>query len=215
MIKINSKLQRYRIIFIFLSLTITITLAIILTTTAAIYNRNIEIKRLNAEIMSSVVSCNEDIEKFSHGYKVMNKKQLGENICSYIKIRYTRIPKEVATSIADNVIIFSDKYQMSPQLLIGMIEIESQFNPMAISKKDARGLMQVMPEWVPKLKINNVNDLHDVDIGIETGIKVFNIHLKEAKGNISKGLYLYVGKNLKYVDNVYSAVGRFVTYQSK
>jgi len=212
MVKTKSELQRYRLIIIFLSATITIMLASILAITIALDNKNRKINRLNVLLET----CNENVEKISvNKYEGVNKKQLRENICSYIKIRYTRIPKEVAASIADNVIIFSDKHEMLPQLLVGMIEIESQFNPMAISKKDARGLMQVMPEWVPKLKINNVSDLHDVDIGIDTGIKVFNIHLKEAKGNISKGLYLYVGKNLEYVDNVYSAVGRFVTYQSK
>jgi len=212
MVKTKSELQRYRLIIIFLSVTITIMLASILAITIALDNKNRKINRLNVLLET----CNESVEKVSiNKYEGVNKKQLRENICSYIKIRYTRIPKEVAASIADNVIIFSDKHEMLPQLLVGMIEIESQFNPMAISKKDARGLMQVMPEWVPKLKINNVNDLHDVDIGIEAGIKVFKIHLNEAKGNISKGLYLYVGKNLEYVDNVYSAVGRFVTYQSK
>jgi hypothetical protein len=74
--------------------------------------------------------------------------------------------------------------------------------------------MQVMPEWAPKLKLENVNDLHEVDIGIESGIRVFLIHLDEANGSISGGLYRYVNKDHSYVERVYSAVGRFVTYRT-
>ena len=51
-------------------------------------------------------------------------------------------------------------------------------------------------------------------IGIESGIKVFLIHLEEAKWNISKGLYYYVGKDKSYSDSVYIAVGRFVSFRS-
>lgn len=138
---------------------------------------------------------------------------LKEDIEIYIKARYTRTPKVVAKSIAENVILYSNQYGVSPELVVGIIEVESCFNPMVISKKDARGLMQVMPEWAPKFKIK-VNDLHDIDIGIESGIKVFLIHLEEAKWNISKGLYYYVGKDKTYSNSVYTAVGRFVSFRS-
>lgn len=138
---------------------------------------------------------------------------LKRDIEIYIRARYTRVPKIVAGSIAENVILYSSQYGISPELVIGIIEVESSFNPMVISKKDARGLMQVMPEWAPKFKIK-VSDLHDIDVGIESGIKVFLIHLEEAKGSISKGLYYYVGKNKSYSDSVYIAVGRFVSFRS-
>jgi len=174
--------------------------------------RTREVKKLKA----SVEVCEKDKEKFSlDEYEVTNTKQFREDIYMYIKTRYTRIPKEVASSIADNIMLFSKQYKTSPELLVGMIEVESRFNPMAVSSVDARGLMQVMPEWVPKFNIENVNDLHDIDVGIESGIKVFNIHLGEAKGDVSKALYLYVGKNSEYAKEVYSFVGRFVTYRAK
>jgi len=189
-----------------------LTVAILCYSGFLVHMKTNKIIKLKAE----VEECNNNKERiFIDSYEIGKKKRLRNNIYSYIKNRYTRIPKIVASSIADNIITFSDKYDISPLLLVGMIEIESRFNPMAISKKGARGLMQVMAEWVPKLKIKKVNDLHDIDIGIEAGIKVFKIHLKEAKGNISRGLYLYVGKDINYANNVYSAVGRFTMYQPK
>jgi hypothetical protein len=175
-------------------------------------DRTQEVKKLNV----LVEMCKKDKEIFSlDEYEATNTNKLRDDIYTYIKTRYTRIPKEVASSIADNVMLFSKQYKTSPELLIGMMEVESRFNPMAVSSADARGLMQVMPEWIPKFNIENVNDLHDIDVGIESGIKVFNIHLGEAKGDVSKALYLYVGKNAEYAKEVYAFVGRFVTYRAK
>ncbi len=79
---------------------------------------------------------------------------------------------------------------------------------------NARGLMQVMPEWCKKLNINSKFDLHEIDIGIETGIRVFLIHLGEAEGDISKALYLYVNKDKTYVNKVYSEIGKFIAFRS-
>ncbi len=128
--------------------------------------------------------------------------------------RYTKTPKVIAREISKNIILFSKQYKLSPELILGIIEVESMFNSRLESSAGARGLMQVMPEWVPKLGLKNVNDLHEIDIGIESGIKVFLIHLEEAKGSISDGLYRYVNKDYKYVERVYSSVGRFVTYRT-
>lgn len=144
---------------------------------------------------------------------INNDSLLQRDIEFYITARYTRVPKVVAKSIAENILLYSAQYDISPELVTGIIEVESRFNPMVISKKDARGLMQVMPEWAPKFKIK-VNDLHDIDVGIESGIKVFLIHLGEAKGSISKALYYYVGKDKTYSDYVYTSVGRFVSFRS-
>jgi hypothetical protein len=89
------------------------------------------------------------------------------------------------------------------------------FNPMAISSKNARGLMQVMPEWAPKFNLRRVNDLHDIETGIKTGIEVLKIHIfDDAKGSIHKGLYYYVGKSDSYAPKIYEAIGKFVTFRS-
>ena len=104
---------------------------------------------------------------------------------------------------------------MSPELIVGMIQVESSFNPMAVSSKHARGLMQVMPEWIKKLdNISDANDLHDIDKNIDAGIQVLLIHIEEADGSLSKGLYHYVGKSKSYVDNVYQAMGQFIAFRS-
>lgn len=139
---------------------------------------------------------------------------LKRHIEIYIKRRYSKTPQIIAKEISKKILSLANQYGIPPELLVGMIEVESMFNPFIQSSKGARGLMQVMPEWVPKLGLKDVNELHEIDKGIEAGIKVFLIHLEEADGNISGGLYKYVNGDSSYVEKVYSAVGRFVTYRS-
>lgn len=151
---------------------------------------------------------------FSEDCEIEINSLLRSHIEIYIKKRYTKTPKVIAKAISKDIIRFSNQYRLPPELVLGIIEVESMFNPRLESSAGAKGLMQVMPEWAPKLGLKSVNDLHEVDIGIESGIRVFLIHLKEAKGNISNGLYRYVNKNRQYVEKVYSSVGRFVTYRT-
>ncbi len=138
----------------------------------------------------------------------------------YIRTTHPKVPRVVALEIAKNIVEISHKYNISPELILGICKVESSFNPMAVGPKTkyghARGLMQVMPEWWKKLKIGLKSQygFHDIDKGIEAGIKVFLIHLKEGKGDISTGLYYYVNKDKAYVAKVYAAVGKFVAFRA-
>lgn len=143
---------------------------------------------------------------------------LKRDIELYIRSTYRKVPKVVAKTIASTIVEFAKKEDMSPELIVGIIQVESQFNPMAVGVKTkyghARGLMQVMPEWAKKFGLSTKYDLHDIDINIASGIRVFQIHLKEGKGNISQGLYYYVNKDKAYVGKVYTAMGKFVSFRS-
>lgn len=130
----------------------------------------------------------------------------------YIKNKYPTIPDILIRETAKQIIIISMNEHISPELLMGIIEVESSFNPMAISSKNARGLMQVMPEWTKYFKLKTVCELHNVKTGILIGTKVFKIHLKEQDGDIQKALYCYVNKDKTYVDKIYNSVGRFIIF---
>ncbi len=143
---------------------------------------------------------------------------LKRDIEIYIKTTFPKVPKVVAKTTAYQIVELSKKYYISPELVLGIIKVESAFNPMSVGPKTkygfARGLMQVMPEWCKKYNIKSKHDLHDIDIGIETGIKVLLIHIEEGKGDISTGLYYYVNKDKSYVSKVYEAMGKFVAFRS-
>lgn len=139
---------------------------------------------------------------------------LRRDIYLYIDKKYKLVPNTLAKDIAFNVVKFSKEYDISPELIVGIIEVESAFNPMAISNKKARGLMQLMPEWAKKFNLQDVTDFHDVDTNIKCGIQVLKIHIKDdGNGNVTKGLYHYVGKSSSYSDKVYMAMGKFVSFR--
>ena len=168
-------------------------------------------------------------ERDDLSYELENVKRRVENIKTlddllerdiklYIKAHYKKVPTIVAKNIAFHIIKFGKQYKIPPVLLVGIMQVESGFNPMITGPKtkygNARGLMQIMPEWVKKLDLKSVYNLYDIDTNIESGCKVFNIHLKEGKGSISKGLYLYVNKNKQYVVDVFTSMGKFVAFRS-
>lgn len=143
---------------------------------------------------------------------------LKQDIELYIKTSFKRVPKVVAKTIAKTIVENSSVENISPELLMGIIQVESKFDPSAVGPKtkygSARGLMQVMPEWAKKFNLESKYSLHDIDTNIECGIKVFKIHLEEGNGDISEGLYLYVNKDRDYVDKVYIAMGKFISFRA-
>lgn len=82
------------------------------------------------------------------------------------------------------------RYGIPEQLIAAMIRIESGFNPRAVSRRGARGLMQLMPETA---SILGVRDLFDPRENIEAGVR----HLR--------GLMERFGSDLPLVLAAYNA----------
>lgn len=60
------------------------------------------------------------------------------------------------------------RYRVSPRLVVAVISVESEFNPRAVSRKGARGLMQLMPATASSL---SVEDSFDPMENIEAGVR--------------------------------------------
>lgn len=154
-----------------------------------------------------------EIENIQRSHKEESKAVIEE----YIQQRNRHTPKRVAEEIAKCVLQVSSEKKIAAPLILGIMEVESEFNPYAKSKAGARGLMQVMPEWVGKLPthIETQYDLHDIGTGINAGVDVFKIHLDENDGDVTKGLYHYVNKDSAYASKVYQAIGRYLAYSKR
>lgn len=82
------------------------------------------------------------------------------------------------------------KYNLDPRLIRSQIQTESSFNPKAVSKAGARGLMQLMPATAADL---GVADSFDPAQNIEGGAKYMRQLLDRYDGNWEKALAAYNG----------------------
>lgn len=82
----------------------------------------------------------------------------------------------------------SQKYGVSPSLIKAVIQAESGYNPNAVSRKGASGLMQLMPKTARSLKVNNSLDPKD---NVEGGVKYLRFLLDTFRGDVSLALAAY------------------------
>jgi soluble lytic murein transglycosylase len=80
------------------------------------------------------------------------------------------------------------EYKLSPQLVAAIIDVESEFNPRAVSRRGAQGLMQLMPETAATL---DVQDSFDARENIEGGVKHLKALLERFRGNVPLAVAAY------------------------
>lgn len=107
-------------------------------------------------------------------------------------------------------VCYQEKFPLS--IALSFAKSESNFNPNAVSRKGARGLMQIMPFWV-----DDPWRLCETRYNIQLGIYVFRFYFDEAKGNIIKAVKYYnAGPHGKVVNIEYIAevVGNIAQYRN-
>lgn len=81
---------------------------------------------------------------------------------------------------------------LEPGLVLALIQVESNFDPFAISSAGARGLMQIMPFW--KAEIGREDDnLFDVDTNLRYGCTILAHYLDVENGGLVRALARYNG----------------------
>ncbi len=83
--------------------------------------------------------------------------------------------------------------RLAPELVLAVIDVESNFDRYAISSTSALGLMQVMPFWVPELGYRDKNQLFDIRTNVLLGCRILKYYLEMEKGDLIKGLARYNG----------------------
>ena len=81
-----------------------------------------------------------------------------------------------------------NKYDVDPALIKAVIMAESSYDPMAVSKKGALGLMQLMPGTADEL---DVEDPFDPVHNVNAGVKYLKGLLNEFEGNLELAIAAY------------------------
>lgn len=81
---------------------------------------------------------------------------------------------------------------LDPQLVLGLIQVESGFKKYAVSGVGARGFMQVMPFWVKEIGSSEQNLFH-LRINLRYGCTILRHYLDIEKGDLFRALGRYNG----------------------
>ena len=103
--------------------------------------------------------------------------------------------QRAAQRILRSVHCESSKHSMlrdRPQLVLAVIDVESAFDPFAVSSAGAVGLMQVMPFWPTELGLSK-KDLIDVELNIRMGTSILAYYLERERGDYRRALGRYNG----------------------
>lgn len=93
-------------------------------------------------------------------------------------------PRAVAAHVEEVAVRFG----VPVRLVVAIIEVESEFNPRALSRKGARGLMQLMPVTVSELR---VRDSFDPFENITGGVRHLRRLMDRFDGNLPLVLAAY------------------------
>jgi soluble lytic murein transglycosylase-like protein len=81
---------------------------------------------------------------------------------------------------------------LDPELVLGLIEVESGFKKYAVSSAGARGYMQVMPFWVKEIGTNEHNLFH-MRLNLRYGCTILRHYLDMENGDLYRALGRYNG----------------------
>ncbi|MFV0371081.1 MAG: lytic transglycosylase domain-containing protein [Azonexus sp.] len=102
---------------------------------------------------------------------------------------------------------------LDPQLVLGLIQVESGFRKYAVSSAGARGYMQVMPFWV-KVIGQPEDSLFDLRTNLRYGCTILRHYLDIEKGDLYRALGRYNGSlgRAEYPNMVRAAWERHWSY---
>ena len=105
----------------------------------------------------------------------------------------------------------SSRAGLEQALVLGLVQVESNFRKFAISSAGARGYMQVMPFWTRLLGDGDASRLFHMQTNLRFGCVILRHYLDREKGDLFMALGRYNGSRGKsaYPDAVLSAKKRW------
>jgi soluble lytic murein transglycosylase-like protein len=93
-------------------------------------------------------------------------------------------PQDIDAAIAEA----AARHNVDPNLVRAVVKVESNFNPNALSRKGAMGLMQLMPSTARELKVKNP---FDAEQNVDAGVRHLKHLLESYGGDVKLTLAAY------------------------
>jgi soluble lytic murein transglycosylase-like protein len=157
-----------------------------------------EIKRVDPALKKALAEAVADAKSFDDQFEA---EVWLVDMSARLK-RFIKDPKERLTLLR-MVHQEAKRADLSPELVISVIHVESAFNPYAVSYVGAQGLMQVMPFWKKELGRTDDN-LINMAVNLRYGCTILKHYLKREKGDWIRALARYNGSlgRTKYPEKV-------------
>ncbi|HEV8689412.1 MAG TPA: lytic transglycosylase domain-containing protein [Ideonella sp.] len=87
----------------------------------------------------------------------------------------------------------SKRASLQPELVLGLVQVESGFRKYAISSAGARGYMQVMPFWAKLIGDGDASRLFHMQTNLRFGCVILRHYLEREQGDLFMALGRYNG----------------------
>lgn len=103
----------------------------------------------------------------------------------------------------------ASRAKLHPELVLAVIDVESNFDRFAISRAGAQGLMQVMPFWLKEIGKPR-DSLFNIRTNLRMGCTILKYYLNKEKGDLTRALARYNGSlgRFKYPNKVFKLLNK-------
>ena len=116
---------------------------------------------------------------------------------AWLDVMSARLAKRIPDRVVREELLVTVHYEakragLDPQLVLGLIQVESAFRKYAVSPAGARGFMQVMPFWVNQIGAKDQNLFH-LRTNLRYGCVILRHYIDIEKGDLYRALGRYNG----------------------
>lgn len=121
------------------------------------------------------------------------------------RFKGNRLKEDERLTLLKQVHLEATRAELPPELVLALIEVESDFDQFAISSAGAQGLMQIMPFWLKEIGRAGDN-LFNINTNLRMGCTILRHYLDIEKGNVTRALARYNGSlgSYKYPNKVFT-----------
>lgn len=159
-------------------------------------------KEVDPNLVSALRQAVEDQTSFEDSLDaLMWLAAMSERLKSTITDPFYRV------SLLKSIHTEATRVELSPSLVLAVIQVESSFDRFAVSRTGARGLMQVMPFWVKEIG-HPQDDLFFPPTNLRYGCTILRYYLERFDHDLAPALAQYngsLGMQSDYASRVISA----------